>query len=75
VLQVGFMSKEKQLGTMLRARVTGEQKRQLEAIAAIRQMSVSCEVREANRGYLAMHYAVPTRPFPPQNPEPELAGV
>jgi hypothetical protein len=60
---------------MLRARVTGEQKRQLEAIAAVRQMSVSCAVREALREYLAVHYAGQGPSLGSTNTEPEPANA
>lgn len=65
------MSADNNLETMIRARVSEEQKRQLEAIAAERQMPASAIIREAIREYLAAHYTGQTRPDPEPRPEPE----
>ena len=75
------MNKRRQLQTMIRARVTEKQKRQMEAIAAANQLPVSAAVREAIREYLAEHFAQdrpepgpdPSPPPPPPQPTPELA--
>lgn len=68
-------AKRIELETMIRARVTEEQKAQLEAIAAARQLPASAIIREAVREYLAKHYTGEAEqpkpePTPPPAPTP-----
>jgi hypothetical protein len=66
------MKNEIQLDVMLRARVSLEQKRQLQAISFANQCSLSDVVRTAIREYLAAHNQDRPEPSPaPPPPPPE----
>jgi hypothetical protein len=72
------MTKPIQLDVMLRARVSLEQKRELQAISFANQCSISDVVRTAIREFLALHCQdrpepEPGPPPPPRDIQPETA--
>ena len=77
------MSKERELGTIIRTRISPEQKRQLEAVASVRQLPTAAMVREYIREGLSRDYVrgmdgqdrPEPSPVPPPEAQPELSGV